>query len=383
MAFAMLMLLTVGFAQAQQPVFTVDASILNVSLALLIIMGSLLAIGFMVSRVFGITAFEAWIRDEYAELMFTAVLLVMFSVLATMVETIADQLANDTLFVSASAGSQNTYWAYNQDTGRWSPGTKACAQPCQFYIARAFLGSLYETYYKQIMSVGRFYSESKMWESFVPGSEADQIFGMIDLEFSIPLYAQRAVFNNSLELVIDVLLKALLSVKTQEFLLFYLSYLPVPFFAAGILFRIPWFTRKLGGLLIAIALGVYIILPLIYTLGWYTIDKTSVTVTVTPLVGTWTPLGIPMNVPDVGSLTPFQTPDTSVLFTSYTCVEQASYGCARYTENSVGLLDIAARTFVATLAIPLIAIFTTIGFVRQFSPMIGGDAEIAGLTRLI
>jgi len=379
MAFAMLMLLTVGFAQAQQPVFTVDASILNISLALLIIMSSLLAIGFMASRVFGITAFEAWIREEYAELIFTAVLLVMFSVLATMVETIADQLANDTLFVSASAGSQNTYWAYNQDTGRWSPGTKACAQPCQFYIARAFLGSLYETYYKQIMSVGRFYSESKMWESFVPGSEADQIFGMIDLEFSIPLYAQRAVFNNSLELVIDVLLKALLSVKTQEFLLFYLSYLPIPFFAAGILFRIPWFTRKLGGLLIALSLGVYIILPLIYTLGWYTIDKTSVTVTVTPLVDDSSLLGIP----SVGSLMPFETPDTSVLFTNYTCVEQASYGCARYTENSVGLLDIAGRTFIATLAIPLIAIFTTIGFVRQFSPMIGGDAEIAGLTRMI
>jgi Na+-transporting methylmalonyl-CoA/oxaloacetate decarboxylase beta subunit len=187
------------------------------------------------------------------------------------------------------------------------------------------------------------------------------------------------VFNNSLELVISILLKALLSVKTQEFLLFYLSYLPIPFFAAGILFRVPWFTRKLGGLLIALALGVYIILPLIYTLGWYTIDKTSVTVTVVPISAN---SGL-FNTPDVGSLTPFQTPDTSVLFTSYACVEQATYGCARYTENSVGLLDVAGRTFVATLAIPLIAIFATIGFVRQFSPMIGGDAEIAGLTRMI
>jgi len=375
-AAALLTLLSICSAQSTQPVFTIDATVLSICTILLIIMSGLLAIAFAISRLLGVTSFEAWVREEYAELILTAILLVLFGSFGTLVESAAGQMAGDILTSSVSTGgtqSAQTYWSYNAQTGRWGPGSMHCDSPCQFYVARAFLGSLYETYYNQLMSTARYLSASRMWESLVIGPETT-IYSIVTIGFGMPLYSQKAVLNNSLETVVDMLLKALLSVKTQEIMLQYLSFLPVPFFTAGIVFRIPWVTRKLGGLLIAIALGVYIFPPLIYTLGWYTVDKTTVIVQMTP---------IDTASITTGNLVPLEDPDASILFTDYTCTHQETYGCASYIESKVGLLDIAARTLIATLLMPILAIFTTIGFVRQFSPTIGGDAEIAGLTRLI
>jgi hypothetical protein len=179
-----------------------------------------------------------------------------------------------------------------------------------------------------------------------------------DLSFSLGLQGGRSILNNSLETVLDQLLKVLAVIKAQEFALLYLQNLVWVFFSAGILLRIPWFTRKLGGLLVALAIGIYAILPLTYVLAWYAADRSTVALDISS----------PENLGEIGR------GDISAVM---------SVGSPPSADILFPLLEVVGKSYIIGFLIPTIAIFITIGFVRHFSPMIGGDAEIAGLTRLI
>ena len=166
--------------------------------------------------------------------------------------------------------------------------------------------------------------------------------------------------------------REVLPAKPQEVGLVYATSLAGLLFIIGIVTRSVWFLRKFGGLLIAIGIGLYIILPLIYVLSWYTIDKST---------ATYSDLEIDLpkadaNLKDaIGSIavSGFE-PNIDSLFTQYNDEGKTI---------KIGILDALGRAYLSNIVIPLLALFTTIGFVRQFSPMIGGDVEIAGLTRII
>ena len=350
----------------------------------------LVAMGFIVARVFMIQAWEAWLRQEFTTIIFSGVLLVLFIGFNGVIETSANQLSMDILsstITSATAAGKTvnvTYWKFNSNNGRWyqdsSPwNANTCESPCYFYIARAFLGSTYEKYVKMIVrdspsggllpskykGLAPFYADSLLYESVGLGAGVDIRIATFTLafRFSYPGFAGRAIFNNTLEMVVNLMLKALGSLKAQEMVLFTFQNLGGILFAAGIIFRVPWFTRKLGGLLVACAIGIYLIYPLVYVMGWYVVDRSTID------------LDITINPPDT-SVADFFSPQGStenlanILFTDY-------------TTNKIGLLDIVGRVYIPTLMIPVLAIFVTIGFIRHFSPMIGGDTEIAGLTHMI
>jgi len=361
---------------------------------------ALVAIGFIVARVFMIQAWEAWLRQEFTTIIFSGVLLVLFIGFNGVIETSANQLSKDILsstITSATAAGQKvnvTYWKFNSNNGRWyqdsSPwDANTCTSPCYIYIARAFLGSTYEKYMNLLLkkeatvglsggghdvyTVGKysglapFYADSLLYESLGMGGGLDirLLTFVFSFRFSYPGFAGRAIFNNTLEMVVNIMLKALGSLKFQEMVLVVFQNLGGILFAAGIIFRVPWFTRKLGGLLVACAIGIYLIYPLVYVMGWYVVDRSTIDLTIT------------INPPDTSA--------TDIFNPSGSTNNLANMLFTNYDPNNpqIGLLDIAGRVYIPTLMIPVLAIFVTIGFIRHFSPMIGGDTEIAGLTHMI
>lgn len=363
----------------EQPLwFTLSGDALIWSGIIIGIAALLLGAAFMASKVFMVPAWEAWVREEFGNLLFTAFILVAFVTFAYAIEFVADSLARDVLFSS----NTNSYWRYIYECtpgadkwcGRWdriSVRPTSCPYPCHVYIARGFLGSVYEDYGASITSTAKALAVSRLFESFGLSVGLDVVpwAAKLYISFGIPLYPGRAVFNNSLSKALDELLRMSMGIKAQEVMLGYLPGLSGIFFITGVLFRIPWFTRKLGGLLVALAIGLYAILPLVYVLAWYTVDRSSVTFNEQMLSEDLTEV-------EFGELASTLGGKTSVasLFTNYD-------GSGK--EVQIGLLDMVGRAYLINTLIPVLAIFATIGFVRHFSPMIGGDVEIAGLTRII
>jgi hypothetical protein len=234
------------------------------------------------------------------------------------------------------------------------------------YLARGFLGSTYEIYGRTLKSVAKEYAVSSIFESLGIGTTMNLVF-ITDLNIQIgyPLGPGRAIYDNSLNTVVKEYLVVLTTLKTQEVALSYMVGLSNVFFVIGILSRIFWPTRKFGGLLMAIAIGLYTILPLVYVMAWYTMDRSSASFN-DPIV--------PANMDVISNGESIGSVSLDPLFTTYD-------GAGRVIQ--IGVLDGVGRAYLCATVIPLIAMFTTIGFIRHFSMMVGGDTELAGLTKII
>ena len=378
-----LLLIPISFAGP----FEITDQVMQQAGIILAIAFALLAVAMLVSRAFNLQQWEAWVRQEWVEIILSAILLILISAFASVIDASSSTLANEALQTKIASGDRVdlAYWGFNNTNGRWyiSNTQILCTSPCHFYIARALVGSTYEKYIEMLAKkvsnkvisgitypafwegLAPYYGESLLYESFGMGGGVSVrlIAWTLSFRFSMPPFAGRAMLNNSLEMTINVMLQALGSLKFQEMALLVFQNLAGILFAAGILLRILWFTRRLGGLLIACAIGIYCIYPLIYVLGWYTVDSSTIELS-----------------------TATQQPDMSVsdIYSAPGAVEKASDQLfTDYNTGQIGIFDIVARAYIITLVIPVLAIFATIGFIRHFSPMIGGDTEIAGLTKLI
>ncbi|VVB73406.1 Uncharacterised protein [uncultured archaeon] len=369
---AMLMLSSLAFAQQTPTIFGKESEWVIWASVVMLIAASMLGIAFGLARLFAIPSLEAWTKEEFLNLLFSVVILVLFVTTAGVIESVSTSLAKDILTSTVSESGAVQYWSYIPGTGRWSRiSTSApdCPYPCQFYIARGFLGSTYEIYGESLKGMAKTHAVSLLFESFGVGTSFDltAFVPKLDIQVGMPLYSGKAIFNNSLGTVVEELLKIVTALKVQEVGLAYLAGLSTTLFIVGIITRILWFTRKFGGLMVALGIGLYTITPLIYVLGWYTIDRSTASFNDPVMRG--------IEGVTIGSLgDSFAPAEVGLLFTQYDSAGRVS---------KLGILDSLSRAYIPIMVIPVLAIFATIGFVRQLSPMIGGDTEIAGLTRII
>lgn len=374
--FALFLFISFSFASQDVFGFHTDVDWLLIAYLVIFIVSLLLGIAFMVSKVFAMHELEAWSKDEAMNLILSVAILVLFTAFVGLTEQIANSLSKDVLSstVSASSSGNITYWQYIPNEGRWKTietSNPSCPYPCYMYMARGFLGSLYEKYGSSLKSIAQYYFVSVFYSTQSVGSGVDFTWGKFKFEFGMgfPLNAGLTIYNNILATIVSEYLKIITAIKMQEIALVYLSSLAGMFFILGIISRSVWFLRKFGGLFVAAGIGLYLIFPMIYVLSWYTIDKSAMEVSLD--------LPTPASSDDpfsfftggVGGLG-----DIDLLFTAYD---------EKGVPSSIGLLDALGRAYLPIMVIPILAIFTTIGFIRHFSPMIGGDPEIAGLTRII
>ncbi|MEM3431313.1 MAG: hypothetical protein QXW80_01660 [Candidatus Micrarchaeia archaeon] len=372
------LILCISFSFAAQDVFGfhTDVDWILIAYLVILIVALLLGIAFMISKVFAMHELEAWTREEAMNLIISIAILVLFTAFVGVAEQIANSLSKDVLSssVSASASGNISYWQYIPNEGRWKTietSNPSCEYPCYIYMARGFLGSLYEKYGESLKSIAQYYFVSVFYSTQSIGSGVDFTWGKFKFEFGMgfPLNAGLTIYNNILATVVSEYLKIITAIKMQEIALVYLSSLAGMFFILGIISRSVWFLRKFGGLFVAAGIGLYLIFPMVYVLSWYTIDRSAIIfeVDLPQPVSSDDPLSFFTG--GIGGLG-----NVDLLFT-------------RYNDNgsviSIGMLDSLGRSYIPIIVVPILAIFTTLGFIRHFSPMIGGDPEIAGLTRII
>jgi hypothetical protein len=373
-SFALFVILSLSLLSAADTVtfgFRTDIDWISIAYIVLIIVALLLGIAFMISRVFAMPQLEAWTKEEFVNLLISVAILVLFTGFAELSENVAHSLASDILSSTTQTGNI-AYWYYKPTEGRWGLNeieqgqTPDCPYPCHIYIARGFLGSLYERYGESLKSIAEYYFVSVFYMTENIGTGFDLTWGKFKFEFGFgyPLHAGLTIYNNILSIVVGEYLKIITALKMQEIALVYLTSLAGMLFILGIVSRSVWFLRKFGGLLVAAGVGLYFIFPMIYVLGWYTIDRSAVS------FGIDLPDFQPGNVGGVltGGLQGLG--NINDLFTDF-------------DNNRIGVLDALGRAYLAIIVLPILGLFTTIGFIRHFSPMIGGDVEIAGLTRII
>ncbi len=371
LTFVLLAMLLFSQLAYAQNVFGFKTSVDWILIAYLVIfiVLSLLGISFMISKIFALPQLEAWAKEEFVNVLFSIAILAIFSAFVGVIEQLSNSIANDILSSKSREGALS-YWSYKPSEGRWNivqTSNPNCPPPCHFYIARGFLGSIYEKYGDALKNLAQYYFLSHYFSTFSTGTGFDIAFKkfVFSMGFGYPLHADLTILNNIFYTVVSEYLKIITSLKMQEIALGYLPPLAGVLFVIGIITRSVWFLRKFAGLMIAIGIGLYAIFPLTYVLGWYIIDQSIATVSI----------DLPeQDLFKAAGASAIGLGDIDILFTDFN---------DKGLVTKLGVLDALGRAYIPIIVLPILALFTTLGFVRHFSPMIGGDPEIAGLTRII
>ena len=200
---------------------------------------------------------KGWCKNELLQLGFSVLILIaVLAVIAT--------LSNAVLVIASASpatGSQADAWRLYVGV-RCAPTNTAYDRPCHIRLAEDFLQILASASEEQARTVLNYNSilstVSSIGLSFRGMPDPS---GYLDIS---PL-AGLAVPIETLGFVFDMANKNLMAIRFQQTLmeLLHLAFFPL-FLSMGLFFRSLYFTRRLGGLLIAIALGAYIVLPLMY-----------------------------------------------------------------------------------------------------------------------
>ncbi len=376
---------------------------------------------------------KAWGRNEIMQAVFTLILIATyFGVVA-----IADSALSD--MVSKMETGENLsvaqFACFNNESYRWSISKKCNgeneerlpppekAEDRANFVARAYPGLVYERLGEILNTIlhGLFAYNSmdSMGFSLTIAPVVIDPFG-ISFGASYPFHA---VIITVLQNMSELTVKMLMMIKFQEAILIIVGPggLGEKILLLGILFRCIWFLRKAGGLLIALGIGLMLVLPFLYMLGWYTIDinpfkrvfdKKDTTdiikesssipeliqnglllvslgaVGALKILATGNPFavseranGLRLGIDTVfgailfriSLLTPDITPDD--LF--------SDLGCKNEGKGCVGYFDLLSRYLIVAIAFPLINLYLLLAFVKGLSPLLGGDHDIPGLSRLI
>lgn len=321
------------------------------------------------------------------------------------------------------------------------------ALPCHMRVAKNFLATLFYETAGLVKSVGVTYSWytflSSWFFDFTPVGTTTFFSGA---SFSLGIFAFLNTKVNALEFLFDTGVKSLIIIRFQEILLNIIAIALFPLLlTAGLILRTFVLTRRLGGLLIAMALSLYFIYPIFYIVGDMVLNAVKVAnnnqnlpLNQQPaLVRVFTDFSAlppklnssyaedPTNVKTDGTQISGSILDQIANITSTQICNDAlnevqgqdvahkdptaqggifdKFGTKNYLLGSwlsdafskggvwnpgsfksilVGI-DALAKSIFFSLFFSFLSIFATISAIKVLSPMLGGDVEIAGLTHLI
>jgi hypothetical protein len=191
---------------------------------------------------------------------------------------------------------------------------------------------------------------------------------------------------------------ALWAVQLQAFIVIFANqYMFRIFLPLGIVFRSFPFTRGVGGALIAIAIGFYVVYPLTFVINMELAEK--------HYPGISQPLFDPMTLPfvqifnaNVFDLSKGDFFGSGVVLNSINIVAYIVKFVLSSITNAVvlsfrllgtlfvgsGMLEEIFYTIIAyTMVLPLINVFITLTFIRELASLFGADVNLQSVTRLI
>lgn len=334
---------------------------------------------YMVSTVFGHKGLYTWAKTELVQTLMSAIIIgLTFS-----------------LFIMFNQAMRMEY------------PSSCTTDDCHITMARDYLSRTYDNVRevnKDILTANNNYLIASSLSFFIEFNAAE----WKTLNFTP--FAGFGMISDTLGTVFDILVKVLMLLKAQEFFLLFIQVTLFPvLLTLGIILRTFWFTRKLGGLLLAIGITLYSLYPLIYVLAETMIAescydmngnrvpqekcladyqfelKTDVLEKLGGLNETPNNPVASYNIGITGILKQglWQALSPGDPFASTKAVIPGSPDTGFWLLGEDGVLDRTAKILVIATFTPFIALFTTISMIKVLSPVLGGDVEIAGLSRLI
>ncbi len=379
---------------------------------------------------------KAWGKNEFFELFYSAVIFVLIIAFIPLVDG-----AIKSIFVSSDSSD-----AISKYICDWDKMTPPVTSPyynigsCHIRLSIYFLHSIFN----EGSNVGKIMYARYLYTSM-----------LADLSITVEFITEMAGFftyqpirgfftmgNTITVLLFDWLIKLMIATKFQEiFIVFIERALFMYLLVIGVILRVFAFTRRLGGLLIAMALAFFFVYPMFYAFGAIVINsiKTEIkpdvkfeTASEISVISTMYVNGtVPMPVGDALDLKTVQKPSLDIwgdieeikktkqdmekgeilkdtaggadLFNPkppdddslFNIGEKAFswfYGLFKkklsdnlliIVQEQGGPIDAVARVAFFSAFFGLVAIMSTIAAIRSISIVMGGDIEIAGLTHLI
>lgn len=201
---------------------------------------------------------KAWCKSEAGQLFYT----VLIALAAMVVVAVLSNAVLSISQVTANTGPEGEAWATYVNLRCTSTGLPAYDRPCHIRLAEDYLQILASAAQEQAAAVLRYNSvlaeASSISLTFrgMPDPSGDLAFAPM-AGLTIPL--------ETLSFVFDLANKNIMAIRFQQFLLdlLHLAFFPL-FLSLGLFLRTFFFTRRLGGLLIAMALSMYLVYPLMY-----------------------------------------------------------------------------------------------------------------------
>jgi len=380
----------------------------------------LLAIGYMAATFMGDDRLKAWVGRELGQVFFSAIIIIAAVALVGSLDS--------WMRVLSLAGGPG--WQAYVDQGVCcipsaghncvlNAASEARGRACHIEVATDYLQVLYESARQSastyLSNYGWFGFLSRMSMSttivmkFMAGLNITPFAG---LEIPAELFAH----------LFDLAIKTMFLLRAQQLFLDFLWYPLFPvMISMGLVLRIFYFTRKLGGLLIALSLALYIVFPMFYVLSnailWGFMNDTAAT--------SWAPFGNTYSTangaePLPSSGGPILEPQLrakNVFSQESLRIDLCSEATTQEKDSMVSAMDnvrgkwdfleggawhsqvlgfITGSAFAAdgpianlallmvfTLFIPFLALMTSLAAFKVLSPLLGGDVEISLLSRLI
>lgn len=201
---------------------------------------------------------KAWVKSEIVQLGYTAVILMGIVAVLGAVSFVSAELPK---LGGVGGGELGQSWG-EYVWARCELMNVEPMRPCHIRMAEDYLEILAKSTQAQATSILRYlsflYPLNTLGISFKAIPAPGGILTVAPLGGLTPVI-------DTLSFAFNLLMKNLLAIRAQQFFvdLMHLAFFPY-LIAAGIFFRAMYFTRKLGGLLIALGVGFYIVLPLMY-----------------------------------------------------------------------------------------------------------------------
>ncbi|MCX8200347.1 MAG: hypothetical protein N3G76_02665 [Candidatus Micrarchaeota archaeon] len=321
---------------------------------------------------------------------------------------------------------------------------KGQAPPCdpKFLMARAYLGITYEKLSSLLGNM--MYSYAAL--SAVDSMGFSNSFFILNRQFGITFgsgYPTHSVLLTSISHMVGFTEKMMMLIKFQESILKYFEFgLAGALIVLGIFLRSIWVFRKAGGLFLAMGIGMMFVLPALYILGWYTIDIKPIQEAGISrkggegVAGGSAPSGVSGFFEQIGNLMEMLAAQggggASELISAYAIlasllafvglrgvelanpittvpaaikmgldvtmvlaiittlaalasspIKNADQLYTDYENGKIGYFDMLSRYALVAVAIPIMNFYIMFSFIRGLSPLLGGEHDIPGLSRLL
>ncbi|MCX8196824.1 MAG: hypothetical protein N3G80_00710 [Candidatus Micrarchaeota archaeon] len=382
----------------------------------------LLSISYMVATLTNDEKLKAWTKKEVGQA-FLSVLILIFAV--ALVEVLDSWLMSLSYLSDDRTGQWNTYVNTVCCTGANCPFAKRRA--CHIELATDYLQTLYETARMNAITALKHYWLYGFLSnlSFSGTSLFDERQGNLNLS----PFAFLALAADFFSIVFELSVKLMMLARAQQIFLDYLWYALFPvMISMGLILRILYFTRKLGGLLIALALSAYIVMPMFYVAAnailfgfmdganWNTGGRVfgfkydeSKGATL-PFSGGSVDYGSSSDAKEVfnpakklqidvcnDTRSQSQINEMENLGSAFIAIWKKYEGTSWYKDflgyissgapssgfGPKGPIGMLASLLIFSLVVPFLGLMTMLASVKYFSPLIGGDVEISVLSRLI